>query len=218
MSQRLIKLAQAGTLVELRGFNPDGEEENPEGTGSTSDEGGNAGSEGQGSENDGGATGSEDDSELKKVTERMKAADRQNAELRQKLQAIEDEKLSETEKKDKELETLRASHSELEASVSRLRLENAFLASNDVSWHDPEIAMSKANLEGVVDDDGNIDRKALTKSLKKLAEEKPFLVKTAETTEEKPPAGSSGSNVGGSPKDKGGKIDAERLRSRYPNL
>lgn len=71
------------------------------------------------------------------------------------------------------------------ADVNKLKLEKAFLSANDVTWHDNEDALTMADLSGVeVDEDGNVDRKALRAALKELAKRKPHLVKKASKQEE----------------------------------
>lgn len=106
-----------------------------------------------------------------KARERMRAADRRSADLQTRLTAAEAEAA-----KVKDLEQ-KISDSDL--AVKKLRIDNAFLASSDIAWQDPEVALRLVDLSKVtIDDNGEV--KGLADALKELAEKKPFLVKAEE--------------------------------------
>lgn len=229
MSQRLTKNF-SNSMYELRGASPvEGE---GEGTGSsagtdtpsTSD---GSGTEGSGTEEDGaastGTAGGEED--LDTVRNRMKAADRRASAAEKELKDLRDAQLSETEKKDKELEELRAFRPEAEKVIANLEAKVAFLSINDVAWHDPAIALSQIDFSTVTDEDGKIDNAELKKAVKKLAEGKSYLVKTSTGESgggagEGQGAGASGGGVGSGKggSKKGGALSDEELRQRYPAL
>lgn len=68
-----------------------------------------------------------------------------------------------------------------EAAATKLRVENAFLRVNEVSWIKPEQALalmlSDDDYEIEFDDDGKVDRKSLRAELKRFAKANPHLVK-----------------------------------------
>lgn len=145
---------------------------------------------GAGGEGDNG--GNENDSDDGAKNPRIKELSDENARRRNNEKRLEAEleaqrtKLKEFEDKDKsELERTSGERDELktkldqEVSTNReLRLTNAFLMTNTVTWHDPAMALRSLNTTDVVTKDGDIDEKALKTAIEKLAKEKPFLVKS----------------------------------------
>jgi hypothetical protein len=73
---------------------------------------------------------------------------------------------------------------EAEAAAQKLRVENAFLRVNEVTWIKPEQALALMladdDYEVEFDDDGKVDRKSLRAELKRFAKANPHLVKKAE--------------------------------------
>jgi hypothetical protein len=119
--------------------------------------------------------------EFERLEKRMKAADKRAADAEKKLQEQEDAKKDDLTRTNDELESARKQIEELQGTIKSLRLNNTFLTANTHSWHDSEAALdladSKGYLADVIDDDGEVDKKALGKALDKLAKDKPYLVK-----------------------------------------
>lgn len=151
-------------------------------------------------------------------------------ELRKFRKEQEDAKLSAEEKTQqavKELETERDTYKQqaenLQSAMQQLVLQQAFLAEGGVKWHDPEIALSKADLSAVeieINDKGIPVVKnpaALAKAAKALADSKAFLVDSGKQ-EEKPWKASGPANVAAR---KGATADDEekaKLRRKYAAL
>lgn len=155
-----------------------------------------------------------------RLQNQLSAADKKRAEYESKFQEVQS-KLQQIEDKDKtDLEKVQNRAQELEQSVQQLtsqlqqmRLENAFLKDANFAWHDPSDV-----LRFVTDDDSvSIDEKGnvsgMEAALKKLAEKKPYLVKTTANTPSTP---------SGDPTNSGGKkmknTNDEELRRKYPAL
>jgi hypothetical protein len=169
---------------------------------------------------------SDDDaeSELEAMRKRMKAADKRAAELDRKLRDLQDKDKPELERAKTDLEEITAERDLLRKEMSDLRLQNAFLTANKVTWHDPDtalaLAQSKGYLEDVVDeDDGSVDRKALAKALERLSKEHKYLVKGKEKKEDDEPDGPSGESAGGrSDNSKDARAKKQAMRNRFPVL
>lgn len=168
--------------------------------------------------------------------ERKAAEDKlaQNAteleELRKFRAEQEDAKLSADEKVQKEVKTLTEERDRANSQVETLQkamqelvLQQAFISNGGVKWHDPEIALSKADLSAVeieVNDKGIPVVKnpaALQKAAKALAESKAFLVDNGKQ-EEKPwtasgPAGAARRKPAAADDD-----EKAKLRRKYPTL
>ena len=115
-------------------------------------------------------------------------------ELRELKRLQDEEKLTAEQKTQKQIDDLTAERDEAKATVEtvtnamqELVKQQAFLSASDVKWHDPEIALSKADFSTVeieIGKDGipkvkNPD--AVKKAAKALAESKPFLVDAGES-------------------------------------
>jgi hypothetical protein len=195
----------------------------PEGEGTEETESGSEGAEGTGSETGSEGQGSEDKkddkvsrAELDAVVERMKAADRRAEEAQKKVKEFEDKDKDEATKNAERIAALEAETQQKDQEISNLRIQNAFLSSNEVQWHDPDVAVGLADLSGVLKEDGTVDKGALKSALKKLATDKPFLVKSEEKEKEQnpPPAGRQISPITKSKKE----LDKEALIRKYPSL
>lgn len=111
-----------------------------------------------------------------KVQNRMKAADRRANDLQAKLTTAEAEAAK--------VPDLEKAVSTNEAAIKKLRIDNAFLTSSDISWQDPEVALQLVDLSKVTIDDNGVVQ-GLADALKDLAEKKPFLVKQEEEDKDK---------------------------------
>jgi len=205
---------------ELVGRDGDEDEDGDDG-----DEGedGDEGDEGQGSSTD---KKDDDDTETEadRLRKRMKAADKNNSALQRRIKELEDKDKDEKTRAEERATELESENTSLKETLSSLRLENAFLVSNDQTWDDPEYALDYAQrrgyLEDVVDDDGSVDKDALKKALKRLATDKPRFLAAASTDsddgeQQQPPATDQG--VGGKrKKDKDAvKVDPNRFPSVF---
>jgi hypothetical protein len=168
----------------------------------------------------------DDDSaaEREKLRKRIKAADRRASEAERKVRELEDADKSEAEKATARVTELEKENGDLQSEVSTLRLQNAFLTANKQKWHDPDVALdlarSKKFLEDVVDEDGEVDKKALGKALERLAKEHPYLVMTDDKSDkDDEPGEPSGQPAGGrSDNVKDEKAKKAQLRQRFPVL
>lgn len=152
--------------------------------------------------------------EMEALRKRMKAADKHRSKVEAQLRELMDKDLKPDEKTSKELSELRERDAKNTAALNSLRLQNAFLASNRYNWHDPEDAMSLADLSNVeIDEDGTVDRKALAAALKDLATRKPHLVKRDTTSDQ-----GSGDKMNSKRKGQGQKADRAELVKRFPVL
>jgi chromosome segregation ATPase len=133
----------------------------------------------------------------------------------QQLKAIEDKDKTEVEKATARVAELEAKQAEMENELQQERIQNAFLASNKYTWHNPERALALVDLNDVkINDDGKVD--GLDKALEKLAKSDPYLIKSSDDGGT-PPAGASGTPAGSG--SKGGKgADRDALLKKYPAL
>ena len=165
-----------------------------------------------------------DDSELAKVKERMKAADRRASKAEAELKKIADAKKDDLTKANDNLKEVTAERDTLQTENAGLRMQVAFLSANTHSWAKPKQALTLAQTEGYLDgvvdeDDGTIDDKALKKALNKFAEDNKHLLKSSDGEDDEDERPPSGSNVGSQKKKKKGKdLDKEALRRKYPAL
>jgi len=148
--------------------------------------------------------------EFNALTERMKAADRRASAAEAKVKEHEDKNKSELDKAKEAAETARKEAEKARADLTKSKLDNAFLTNTAVVWNDPADALTLANLDGVVQEDGTIDDKLLKTRIDDLAKKKPYLVKP--TTE------ASGSGGNGKRKGEDDKRTKEQLAKRFPAL
>ena len=165
--------------------------------------------------------GAEADAEV--LRKKMKLADKRAAEAERKLRELEDKDKSEVEVLKRKLEEQTAANTELVTKLKAKALENAFMAVNDYTWHDPDDAISAATrlglLADVQDEDGEVDKDKLKAALKKLIKAKPHYLKKDNTEDGDEPKGPSGAPVGSGRKNKPAKgADEAALRARYPAL
>lgn len=177
-------------------------------------ESGKEGTEGQPGEN--GKDGSITAEEHAALKVRMQAADRRATEAEKKAKELEDKDKSEETKRQERLVAVESENTDLKKQVRDLNLKNAFLSSNDVVWHDPDVALSQADLSEVMNDKGEVDKAALKKALENLAKSKAFLVKTEAGGDGQ--KDKSGETVGSGRKGDKKEMDEDALRRKYPSL
>lgn len=134
--------------------------------------------------------------ELKK---RMASADRARSVAEAKVKEYDDKDKSELDLAKQEAADAVSKAEATETALRQARIHNSFLASNEFTWHDPMTALALADLSAVeIGADGAVT--GLDASLKKLAKDKPFLLKTVE---KKPvPSGDDKDGRGGTGADK----------------
>jgi hypothetical protein len=188
----------------------------------------------------------DDDSDLKdrledaearaaRYKKRMQAADRKQAELAARVATLENggDKDKDAEPSEdlitaqKEVESLREAN-------STLRVENSFLLNNTFKWHDPKdvLALVLKDEDVEVDEDGEVQ--GMGPALKRIAKNKPWLVKKTESArdadtddddeddddDDEPVARrrqrSGGAQNGGKSRQQG--LDRQKLLQTYPAL
>jgi hypothetical protein len=176
--------------------------------------------DGEGTDKSGSDKVSREDFEKQK--RQLQAADKKRAEAEKALKAIEDSKKDELTKATERAEELEKAVETHKAENRELRLQNAFLSANEITWHDPADALALAErrgyLDGVVGEDGEVDSKLLGTKLKEMAKAKPNLVKTGkddadsggDSTTDKPKPPRTGAPVGGKGKAKDGEPNLAR--------
>jgi hypothetical protein len=210
------------------------------GAGSSGDGTGGAGSQGAGgnSGQTGGAGSSTDDTDddtddpenlRKKLANRTEQAKRQDAELR-RLKEVEKERdelarkqeeaarkdATELENAQRDLEKATTLTTTLRETVRALTIENTFLKLEGIDWHDPGDALRLVDLSDVEFDEKGTpkDPKKLADAAKKLAKDKPHLVKGKTAVSSSVPTGVPS----GSPPANGGPpvvTDEAKLRAKY---
>lgn len=181
---------------------------------------GTEGTEGQTGGTEGG-DGSEGDkpvsrADFERLEKHLAEADRKRTAAEEALKKIEDAKKDDLTKAQERLQELEKADEANKAEIAQLRLDNAFLSVNDITWHSKKqalkLAASEGYLEGVIKD-GKVDEKALAGKLKEFAKANAHLVKTEGGQQQTPPP--SGGAVGSSGKGGQGSTDEAKLKQRY---
>lgn len=206
------------------GRGSDGTDDDGEGD---TDSGGEDDADGDG---DGGGEGDKDskakpgaEADAEALRKKMKLADKRAAEAERKLQELQDKDKGALEVAERKLAEAQATNAKLQAKVTAQALENAFLGVNEITWHDPDDALTAAQraglLEGVQDDEGEVDKTKLKAALQKLAKAKPHYVKSKADGEEETKnngTGSTGTTTGSGRKKPVDGVPTEKaLRDRY---
>lgn len=110
-----------------------------------------------------------------------KAAEkRKRIEIEAKLKKLEDEKLSDSEKKDKKIVELEKEKIDLQTEYKEKEIDNLILTvASGKNFADMEVVKLLAKKE--LEDEEDPDKKTVEKVIEKIAKEKPYLIK-----EEKP--------------------------------
>lgn len=197
------------------GTGGDGEPGNGTGEG----EGGNStGQQGSGTNDGGEGEKPVSRADFERLERHLAEADKKRQQAEDELKKINDAKKDDLTKAQERVAELEQANSAKDNEIAQLRLDNAFLRSNEIEWHDPKAAMLVAEregyLEGVVKD-GKVDEKALAGKLKELAKVKAYLVKTGTGQQQQTPPPSGGAVGSGGKGGKGGGTDEAALKSRY---
>jgi len=198
------------------------------GTESQGNTSGTSGTGADGAQQNSGST-AEQETVARADFERQKAqlaeADRKRETAEQELKKLREKDLSELEKAKADATEATARVTVLEEENSKLKLANAFLANNTITWNNGEVALdiahSKGYMEEVVDDKGVVDAKKLVAALKKLSEDHKYLVKSADddgdaSNDDGKPSGQSAG--GRKPNNTDDKARADRLKKDFPAL
>ena len=179
-------------------------------------------------EDDSGDSDQVDRAELDRVKKRMRAADQRADKAEKALKEREDADKSEVDKATDEAAELKKTNERLTSEVAALKMQVAFLTANRHVWHDPEtaldIARNKGFLDDVVDEDGDVDKRALRKALDRLAKEQKYLVKSSKNgssgddEDDKSGGGSSGTRTGGRKTEKDKATRKRELQKRFTAL
>lgn len=194
---------------------------------------GNGGGTGADSEqqNSGANTGNDTVSraEFDRMRNQLSAADKKREDAEKELKSIKDKDLSELEKAKSDFDEVVKDRDGLKSEVERLRLANAFLSSNTITWQNSDVALdiaqSKGYLADVVSEDGTADPKKMGAALKKLADDHKYLVKDQEGDESGGGSGSGGQHGASGESGPRGSNNADdkdakdkRLRHQFPAL
>jgi hypothetical protein len=204
----------------------DGTDDEGEGgtdSGGDDDADGDDGGEGEGEK---GKPGAEADAAA--LRNKIRLADKRAAEAEKRLRELEDKDKGALEVAERKLAEATATNDKLLVQVKEQALENAFLTVNEITWHDPSDALSAAHraklLDGVQDEDGEVDQTKLKAALKALAKAKPHYVKKSTEDQEEDatkgaPKGSTATKTGSGRKTgtADGPTEAQ-LRDRYSAL
>lgn len=227
MGQRLVSKRQTfktrdGALLKfLIGASPDDDQTGDDGSSrdDKTGDGSDTGSEGQDDGKDGSKEEPVTQADLAQVKARMQAADKRASEAEKKVKEYEDKGKDVATKATERVTELETENTGFKAEISTLRVQNAFLSTNSVTWHDPDVALQQADLSEVTDADGNINKAALKKALEALAKAKPFLVKPESGNDDGGKGkGKSGGDVGSGHKNDGKTASNDALRKKYPAL
>jgi hypothetical protein len=229
----LKQLVETGILVPyLLGAEGEGEGAGAAGAGGASDENKDGSKTG-----DGGAEAKKDESKdgdpqkkIAALTEEKdrhvaarQAAERERDELKAKVDEAERKEKSDLENAQTDLAKRDETIAKKDEVIRRLTIKTTFLADDTVVWHDQETALSLVDLSEVKFDDktGEVSNPdALVAAIKRLATDKPYLVKSADekdSKDDKKPAPRSGKPPAkGSDQDRATR-EAE-LKKKYPAL
>lgn len=151
------------------------------------------------------------------IKARMQAADKAKSDAEKKLSDLEKKDMSELERTKTELQERDKTIETLNATISQMALQNAFLTDNKYTWHDPRDALALLDREGVeIKEDGKVT--GLRSAIDKLAKAKPHLIKNEDNKKDEEGEGTaSGSPSNGRRKgdEKTNKVDYSR---RFPAL
>lgn len=222
-------MSQSGQEGVPSGTGPDGAQgQGGTGTGADGEQTGTNSGQGTGADgaqqtsqtDEAGKTVSRED--FDKLQRQLSEADRKRTEAENRAKELERKDQSELDRTKGELEDVTKERDQLSGEVTKLKLHNAFLASNTIVWQNPEVALEIAQARGylqeVQDEAGVVDTKKMATALTKLSTEHGYLVKKDDEGGE-PPAGPSGAPAPrGTNNAKDDKAQEDRLRKSFPAL
>lgn len=160
------------------GGTDDDENENPEGKGSSSEDGEKGGDSDKGDKPEKGNPDAKiEDLEQEKERHytRRKEAEKRADEAERQLRELKEKDKPEQEQLETRVSELETQNESLQSSLREALLDNAFLRDNTYSWHNPGRALRLADLSKVeIEDDGTVH--GLKAALDALAKSDPYLI------------------------------------------
>lgn len=167
--------------------------------------------------------------EYDRLKRRMRASDKNNSALQKRLDDLEAGQQSDADKIVAERDSLKEEVATLKKINQDMAVKNAFLACNDVSWHDPDDAydlLVRRYMEDVEYDEETGEVSGMQDAIKEMADKKQHLVKVVKSSsddddddEEDEDQGTSGRQMNGRRKGKKRTdLDDTVLMSKYPAL
>jgi hypothetical protein len=164
--------------------------------------------------------------EYDKLKRRLAASDKRQGALQKQLDELKAGKAGELDKAVKaEIDELKPKAAKLADQNKAMRLQLAFLSTpiKGVVWEDADAAMRLVDLSDVdIDEEtGEIDKRDLAAAMRRLAKDKPYLVKKAkddDKDDDEPEDKSSGAPMNRRTKKTKGKPDRAALAKRFPVL
>lgn len=154
------------------------------------------------------------------ILKRLQAADKAKGAAEKRLREMDDAEKSELEKAQRDLQVATERAERAEAEALRARMEKELLKYPGYTWHDPDAVLTLVDMDLIDVDEETGKIKGVREALKKLATEKPYLLKGKASEGEKkedPGAGqkvASGHNPAGNQPDDKNKRRQE-LMKRY---
>lgn len=115
---------------------------------------------------------------------------------------------TENEEKDAEIAALKEVNATTASNLRTERIHNAVMQAA-ADWNDPSDALSMVSQDDIIDDEGNVDHKAIKSQLKKVTDKKPYLLKQGGG------AGSGDGGAGGSAPDPEDENSFEARKARH---
>lgn len=133
--------------------------------------------------------------EYENILRRMQAADKAKSAAEKRLQELDDAEKSELEKAQRDLQAAVERAEKAEAAATRARLEKELLKYPGYTWHDPDAVLTLVDMD-LIEVDPETDKvKGVKEALKKLAAEKPYLLKGKQDDGEKEKNNQGGQKV-----------------------
>lgn len=164
--------------------------------------------------------------EFEALRKRMQAADRAKSEAQKKLDELQNKDKSELDQTKARLQTLEAENAKLREGLTDARLENAFANVEGIKWKRPGAALKLARadgfLEDVLNEDGDVDERAMARKVKEFAKQHDYMVdgeeKKKDTNQPPPPSGGAVGSTKSGGNGKPGGVDDAAIQKRYSRL
>jgi len=161
--------------------------------------------------------------EYDKLKRRLAASDKRQGQLQKQLDELKAGKAGELDKAVKaEIDELKPKADKLDKDNRAMRLQLAFLSTplKGVVWEDPEAAMKLVDLSDVdIDPDtGSVDKRDLAAAMRRLAKDKPYLVKKASKKDDDEEDDQSSGNPMNKRRKSSKQVDRAALAKRFPVL
>lgn len=151
------------------------------------------------------------------ILRRLAAADKAKGEAEKRLKELDDADKSELEKAQRDLKEMQDRLEKAEAAALSAKLSSEILKFPGYTWHDPEAVLKMVDMDTITVDAETGAVKGVNDALKKLAKDKPYLLKGKQGDEKKDGKtggnGASGHNPGGG----GETADKNKVRAKLAN-